>query len=183
MLVGSLNFNPSNGGALEPFASPLFLVAMSIIWGVLFMILPALNYEYHLHHPHDPRSYTRFKYTRNQSLGFGALLCLLGTPSPLGRPPDRHRLRRLLRKKSAVWQLQRGDEVVQLGHRCDQPAGAGRRSVGATRAPKHLPEGGVFHRSPSRSHRGRSRTRPGYPDWPPPLPSAFLCCMVSVWHD
>ena len=39
------------------------------------MILLALNYEYHLHHPNDPRSYTRFQYTRNQSLGFGALVC------------------------------------------------------------------------------------------------------------
>jgi hypothetical protein len=42
---------------------------------VLFMILLAMNYEYHLHHPNDPRSYTRFEYTRNQSLGFGALVC------------------------------------------------------------------------------------------------------------
>jgi len=53
----------------------LGLVAMSIIYGVLFMILLAVNYEHHLHHPNDPGSYTRFKYTRNQSLGFGALLC------------------------------------------------------------------------------------------------------------
>jgi hypothetical protein len=48
---------------------------MSIIYGVLFMILLALNYEHHLHHPNDSRSYTRFQYTRNQSLGFGALVC------------------------------------------------------------------------------------------------------------
>ncbi len=75
LLVGSLNFNQSNGRSLRPFASPLFLVAMSIIYGVLFMILLALNYEYHLHHPDDPGSYTRFQHTRNQSLGFGALFC------------------------------------------------------------------------------------------------------------
>jgi len=68
--VGSLNFNQSNARSLRPFASPLFLVAMSIIFGVLFMILLALNYEDHLHHPNDPRSYTRFKYTRNRSLLF-----------------------------------------------------------------------------------------------------------------
>jgi lysylphosphatidylglycerol synthetase-like protein (DUF2156 family) len=72
LLVGSLNFNQSNGHSLKPFASPLFLVAMSIIYGVLFMILLALNYEHHLHHPN---SYTRFQFTRNQSLGFGALVC------------------------------------------------------------------------------------------------------------
>jgi hypothetical protein len=75
VLVGSLNFGQPSGRSLKPFASPLFLVAMSIIYGVLFMILLALNYEHHLHHPNDPRSYTRFKYTRNQSLGFGALVC------------------------------------------------------------------------------------------------------------
>jgi hypothetical protein len=72
LLVGSLNFNQSSGRSLKPFASPLFLVAMSIIYGVLFMILLAVNYERHLHHPN---AYTRFQYTRNQALGFGALVC------------------------------------------------------------------------------------------------------------
>jgi hypothetical protein len=76
LLVGSLNINQSIAHpSLRSFASPLFLVAMSIIYGVLFMIFLALNYEYHLHHPNDSRSYTRFQYTRNQSLGFGALVC------------------------------------------------------------------------------------------------------------
>ena len=75
LLVGSLNFNQSNARSLKGFASPLFLVAMSIIYGVLFMILLVFNYEYHLHHPNDPRSYSRFAYTRNQSLGFSALAC------------------------------------------------------------------------------------------------------------
>jgi len=75
LLVGSSNLNPSNTRSLRAFASPLFLVAMSIIYGVLFMIFLTVNYEYHLHHPNDPRSYTIFKYTRNQSLGFGALVC------------------------------------------------------------------------------------------------------------
>jgi hypothetical protein len=45
----------SNGRFLKPFGSQLFLVAMSIIYGVLFMILLALNYEHHLHHPNDPQ--------------------------------------------------------------------------------------------------------------------------------
>jgi hypothetical protein len=75
LLVGSVNLNQSNVRPLRSLASPLFLVAMSIIYGVLFMIFLALNYEHHLHHPNDPRSYTRFKYTRNQSLGFSALVC------------------------------------------------------------------------------------------------------------
>jgi hypothetical protein len=75
LLVGSLNFSQSHVRTLAAFASPLFLVAMSIIYGVLFMILLVFNYEYHLHHPNDPGSYSRFAYTRNQSLGFSALAC------------------------------------------------------------------------------------------------------------
>ena len=74
LLVGSLNFNQSNGRSLKPFASPLFLVAMSIIYGVLFMIFLVLNYENHRNHP-NANSYTRFKYTRNQAFGFSALAC------------------------------------------------------------------------------------------------------------
>jgi len=38
LLVGSLNFNLSNAGSLRPFASPLFLVAMTISH-----ILPMVN--------------------------------------------------------------------------------------------------------------------------------------------
>jgi hypothetical protein len=74
LLVGSSNyFNQSNTRpSLQSFASPLFVVAMSIVFGVLFMILLVLNYERHLHRPN---SYTRFEYTRNQSLGFSALAC------------------------------------------------------------------------------------------------------------
>jgi hypothetical protein len=75
LLVGAMNFNPSNARSLKSFASPLFLVAMSIIYGVFFMILLALSYERHLHHPGEPDSYTLFQYTRNQSLGFSALVC------------------------------------------------------------------------------------------------------------
>src|SRR5580698_8976128 len=72
LLVSSLNINQSTARpSLRSYAAPLFLVAMTIIYGVLFMILLALNYEHHLHHPNDPHSYSRFKYTRNQSLGFG----------------------------------------------------------------------------------------------------------------
>jgi hypothetical protein len=74
LLVGSLNLNQTNARPLRSFASPLFLVAMSIIYGVLFMILLVFNYEQHLHRP-ELHSYTGFKYTRNQSLGFSALAC------------------------------------------------------------------------------------------------------------
>jgi hypothetical protein len=76
LLVGSMNLNQSGGHrSLTAFASPLFLVAMTIIYGVLFMILLALSYEHHLHHPNELGAYTLFRYTRNQSLGFSALSC------------------------------------------------------------------------------------------------------------
>lgn len=74
LLIGSSNFNQSTARPLRSFASPLFVIAMSIIYGVLFMIFLVYNYEHHLHHP-DSQSYTRFKYRRNQTLGFSSLAC------------------------------------------------------------------------------------------------------------
>jgi hypothetical protein len=73
-LFGSSNFGQSNSRSLRSFASPLFLVAMSIIYGVLFMIFLVLNYENHRNSP-DSQSDTRFKYTRNQAFGFSSLAC------------------------------------------------------------------------------------------------------------
>ena len=73
-LFGSSNFGSSNARSLRLFASPLFVVAASIIYGVLFMIFLVFNYESHRNNP-DANSYTRFKYTRNQAFGFSALAC------------------------------------------------------------------------------------------------------------
>src|ERR1039458_3119321 len=39
LLVGSSSFNSQNARPLRAFAAPLFVVAMSIIYGVLFMTL------------------------------------------------------------------------------------------------------------------------------------------------
>lgn len=76
LLVGAMNFSPAGARhSLTAFASPLFLVAMSIIYGVLFMILLVLSYEHHLHHPNEPGAYTVLRFSRNQSLGFSALVC------------------------------------------------------------------------------------------------------------
>jgi hypothetical protein len=75
LLVGSSNFNPqANARSLRSFASPLFVVAMSIIYGVLFMTFLVVNYEHYRHHPNSD-FYTRFRYTRNQALGLSALGC------------------------------------------------------------------------------------------------------------
>jgi hypothetical protein len=73
-LFGSSNFGQASGHPLKAFASPLFMVAMSIIFGVLFMIFLVLNYENHRNNS-DSKTYTRFKYTRNQAFGFSALGC------------------------------------------------------------------------------------------------------------
>jgi hypothetical protein len=73
-LFGSSNFGQSNAHPLRSFASPLLVVAMSIIYGVLFMIFLVLSYEDHRNRPNS-NSYTRFKYTRNQAFGFSALAC------------------------------------------------------------------------------------------------------------
>jgi hypothetical protein len=72
LLVGSSAFRA--GGRLPwHFASPLFLFGFSIIYGVLFMVLLIFDYEGYRHNTSG--SYTRFKYTRNQALGFSALVC------------------------------------------------------------------------------------------------------------
>jgi hypothetical protein len=75
LLVGSSNLIQQSGGrSLKSFASPMFMVAMSIIYGVLFMTFLVLRYENHRHNPASD-SYTRLKYTGNQALGFSALSC------------------------------------------------------------------------------------------------------------
>ncbi|HUK25314.1 MAG TPA: hypothetical protein VLV49_12100 [Terriglobales bacterium] len=52
----------------------LLLLTCSIVYGILFMVFEVFNYETYRHHPGEG-TYTRFKYARNQALGFGALGC------------------------------------------------------------------------------------------------------------
>lgn len=73
LLVGSSAFR-SNGRLPWFFASPLFALALSILYGVLFMVGETFDYESYRHDP-ERKSYKRTKYVRNQTLGFGALLC------------------------------------------------------------------------------------------------------------
>jgi len=70
VLISSSAFK--NGHLPWQFASPLFLLALTVIYVFLFMVLMTLNYE---HYKHDHSSYTRFKYTRNQALGFASMSC------------------------------------------------------------------------------------------------------------
>jgi hypothetical protein len=71
LLVGSASFR-STGRLPASFASPLSLLALSILYAVFFMVFEILNYE---GFRHRTRLYSRFKYSRNIGLGFGSLLC------------------------------------------------------------------------------------------------------------
>jgi hypothetical protein len=55
-----------------PFASPLFLLALCVLYGILFMAFLTVNYEAYKHKTSD---YTTFKYARNLALGCGGLVC------------------------------------------------------------------------------------------------------------
>lgn len=71
LLVGSSALHSAQHSP-DSFASPLFLLALSIVYGILFMVFLILNYE---QYRHRHNSYTRFKYTRNQAFGFAGLSC------------------------------------------------------------------------------------------------------------
>ena len=73
LLVGSSAFRAS-GRLPWFFASPLFALALSIVYGILFMVYEIFDYESYRHDP-EGKYYRRNKYVRNQTLGFGALLC------------------------------------------------------------------------------------------------------------
>jgi hypothetical protein len=73
LLVGSSAFR-ATGRLPWVFNSPLYLLALSIIYGILFMVFLITDYESYRHDP-ERSSYSRFRYTRNQALGFGGLLC------------------------------------------------------------------------------------------------------------
>lgn len=68
LLVGSSGLH-SSGRLPWLYASPLVLLALCVIYGVLLMVLLAFNYEMFLH----GNVYTRFQYARNQAFGFSAL--------------------------------------------------------------------------------------------------------------
>jgi hypothetical protein len=74
LLVGSATFRTTGtaGPILSVFASPLFLLALSIVWGVCFMSFLTLDYEAYRH---NEWPYTRFRYSRNQAFGFSSLIC------------------------------------------------------------------------------------------------------------
>jgi hypothetical protein len=73
LLVGSSAFH-SGGRLPDSMASPLFLLAAGVIYGIFFMILLPLFYEGYLH---NPGAYSKPKYVLIQALGAGAILCFI----------------------------------------------------------------------------------------------------------
>jgi hypothetical protein len=73
LLVGSSAFH-GDKGLPSSFASPLFALALCILYGVLFMFFLMFDYEDYRHR-NGPSPYTRFKYSRNTALGLSALAC------------------------------------------------------------------------------------------------------------
>jgi hypothetical protein len=73
LLVGSSALH-SSGRLPDSFASPLFVLAASVSYGIFFMMLLTLHYEAYRHRT---KAYTRPKYVLNQALGFSALFCFV----------------------------------------------------------------------------------------------------------
>lgn len=71
LLVGFSSFRQS-GHLPSSFASPLFLLTASILFGILLMVFLTMNYE---SYRHKTLPYTKFMYTRNLALGFSSLMC------------------------------------------------------------------------------------------------------------
>lgn len=75
LLVGSSALSSAGHGHVPmSFISPLILFALCVLYGTVFMVFLIFNYEAYRHHS-DSGPYTRFKYTRNQALGFSSLIC------------------------------------------------------------------------------------------------------------
>jgi hypothetical protein len=70
LLAGSSIFR-SAGKLPKGYGSPLVLLAMSVVYAVLFIALANYNYEEWQHH----ENYTRHKYRSTIALGFSGLLC------------------------------------------------------------------------------------------------------------
>ena len=75
LLVGSSALH-STARLPASYASPLFLLTISIFYGILFMAFLLVNYEDHRHHPHAD-TYKRRRYTRNTALGWSMLGCFV----------------------------------------------------------------------------------------------------------
>jgi hypothetical protein len=73
LIVGSSALHGQGGRLPWFFASPLILIAASVIYGIGFMACQVLTYEEVLHgNPH-----TASQYALNEMLGFSSLVCFI----------------------------------------------------------------------------------------------------------
>lgn len=73
LIVGSSALHGQGGRLSWFFASPLVLIAASVVYGIAFMACQVLTYEEVLHgNPH-----TANQYALNEMLGFSSLVCFI----------------------------------------------------------------------------------------------------------
>jgi hypothetical protein len=71
LLAGSSVFH-AQGRLPQLYGAPLVLLAMSVVWLVIFIACTTYFYEDWLHHPHN---HTHHRYRLSVALGFSGLLC------------------------------------------------------------------------------------------------------------
>jgi hypothetical protein len=78
LTIGSTSMRPpstpqsSTAHLPANYVSPLFLLAMSMVYGIVFMPLLASNYEAFIAKTYK---YSRWRYVRNRTMGYSALIC------------------------------------------------------------------------------------------------------------
>jgi hypothetical protein len=73
LIIGSSTFHGEGGRLPWFYASPLVLIAASVVYGICFMACQILTYEEVLHgNPHSAA-----QYALNETLGFSSLLCFI----------------------------------------------------------------------------------------------------------
>jgi hypothetical protein len=73
LIIGSSALHGQAGRLPWFYASPLILIAVSVIYGLSFMAAQILTYEHVLHgYPH-----TAAQYTLNEMLGYSSLICFV----------------------------------------------------------------------------------------------------------
>jgi hypothetical protein len=73
LLIGSSSLNGHGGHLPSFYASPLFLLAFSVFYGIAFSAWMTFHYEMYQHdHKHS-----RWQYALSETLGFSSLVCFL----------------------------------------------------------------------------------------------------------
>jgi len=73
LIIGSSAFHGQGGRLPWFYASPLILIAASVVYGICFMACQILTYEEVLHgNPHSAG-----QYALNETVGFSSLLCFI----------------------------------------------------------------------------------------------------------